>query len=80
MPAGQALAIASLRVFLDLSQHGTQALVGDEVSGLDARLPVPEDAAGEKLPLVTDLDASVFVLVDAALVAGQRKRRGPRLD
>ena len=35
---GQALAIAFLLILLDLSQHGRQALVGDDVSLLDSGL------------------------------------------
>jgi hypothetical protein len=75
--AGQALAIAFPLVLVNLSQHGAQALAGDDVSLLDARLRVDEDAAGEKLPFVTDVDAKVLVLMDAAPVARKRKRLGP---
>jgi hypothetical protein len=64
--AGQALAIALLLVLLDLSQHGAQALVGHDGSLLDAGVLVEEDAAGEPLPRVADLDAPVLVLVNAA--------------
>ena len=78
--AGQALAIALLLVLLELSQHGTQALVGDDVSLLDAGLRVDEDAAREQLRFVADLDASVLVLVHAASLARKRKRLGPGLD
>ena len=77
---GRALAIAFLLVFLDLSQHRTQALVGDDVGLVDARLRVDEHAAGQKLPFVAELDASVLVLVNAASLAREEKRLGPGLD
>jgi hypothetical protein len=73
--AGQSLAIPLLLVLLDPSQHGPQALVGDDVGLSDAGLRVDEHAAGKKLPLVANLDASVFVLVDAAPVTRQPSRR-----
>ena len=78
--AGQALAIALLLVCSDLAQHGPEPLVGDNVGLLDARLRVDEDAGGKKPAFVTDLNASVLVLVDAAPVASERKRLGPGLD
>jgi hypothetical protein len=44
------------------------------------RVLVEEDAAGEKLPRVADLDAPVLVLVHAASLACEEERLGAGLD
>ena len=72
---GQALAIALLLVCPDLAQHGPEPLVGHDGARLDAGILVEEDAAGEQLPRVADLDAAVLVLVDAASLAHEEERR-----
>ncbi len=74
---GKALAIAFLLVAPDLAQHGAQSLVGHDGTLRNTGSLVEEDAAGERLVRVTELDASVFVLVDAAPLAREEKRLGP---
>jgi len=63
-----------------LGEHGSEPLVGHDGARLDAGLLVEEDAAGEKLPRVADLDAAVLVLVDAASLGCEGKRLEPGLD
>jgi len=47
--AGQALAIAYALIRLDLHQHRTESLVGDDGALLDVQVLVEEDAAREGL-------------------------------
>ena len=47
--AGQALAIAFPLIRLDLHQHRTESLVGDDGALLDVQVLVEEDAAREGL-------------------------------
>ena len=68
------MAVAFLLIRLDLGQHRAEALVGDDGTLRDMRVLVEEDAAGEKLPRVADLDAAVLVLVDAASLADEGNR------
>jgi hypothetical protein len=74
------LAIAFLLVALDLAQHGAEPLVGDDRCLCDVRAVVEVDTIGQPLPGVTDLDASVLMLVNTAAVASESERLGPGLD
>ncbi len=60
----------------DLAQHGAQSLFGHDGTLRDARSLVEEDAAGEGLVRVADLDAPVLVLVNAAALTRKRLRLG----
>ena len=55
LAAGQALAVAFPLIRLDLDQHRAESLVGDDGALRDVRILVEEDAAGEKLPCMTEL-------------------------
>ena len=68
------MAIAFLLVAPDLAQHGAQSLVGHDGALRDAGGLVEEDAAGERLVRVADLDVPVLVLMDAAASIRKRMR------
>ena len=75
----QAFAVAFLLVAPDLTEHSAQSLVGDDGALGDLGVLVEESSAGKRLVLVTDLNASVLVFVDATAFTGERKRLGPGL-
>jgi hypothetical protein len=66
--AGQALAIAFPLLRLDLHQHRTESLVGDDGARLDVRVLVEEDAARE--------DSGVSEGTRTPDLLGHKARRG----
>ena len=75
--AGQALAIAFLLVLRILLSTAPSRLLATMAPCCDVRVLVEEDAVGELLSRVADLDASILVLVDAAALARRGSVSGP---
>ena len=70
------MAVAFLLVAPDLAQYGAQSLVGHDGAVYDTGILVEENAAGERLVRVADLDVAVLVLMDTAASTRKRLRLG----